>query len=124
MQKMGVPSEFNGLLKSCADQFRIIICIGGAAQEPPLRQEKGVPQGDDLSPIIFNPGLVMETLLRDVNAHAAELGVTISAEAAESVRVQTGKWQFLQNGMFDPHYQGSYGHRYLMKLNLLMLTLE
>ena len=88
MQKMGVPSEFTGLLKSWADQSRITLRMGGAAPES-FRQEKGVPQGGVLSPIIFN--LVIEVLLRYVNAHAAELGVTMSAEIAESAaRAQVG----------------------------------
>ena len=87
MQKMGVPAEFTGILRSWADQSRISLRMGGASSEP-FRQEKGVPQGGVLSPIIFN--LVMETLLRYVNAHAAELGVEISAEVAETARARAG----------------------------------
>ena len=34
MQKMGIPTEFTGLLKSWADQSRIILHMGGAAQQP------------------------------------------------------------------------------------------
>ena len=81
MQKMGVPTEFTGLLKSWADQSRIILHMGGAAQQP-FQQQKGVPQGGVLSPIIFN--LVIEVLLRYVNSHSEELGVQINAEAARS----------------------------------------
>ena len=83
MQRMGVPVEFTDLLQSWADQSRIALCMGDAPQQP-FPQEKGVPQGGVLSPIIFN--LVLEVLLRYVNAHAAELGVEISAEAAPAAR--------------------------------------
>ena len=87
MQHMGVPAEFTGLLKSWADQSRITLRMGGAASES-FMQEKGVPQGGVLSPIIFN--LVIEVLLRYVNAHAAELGVEISAQAALAARAPAG----------------------------------
>ena len=83
MQKMGIPTEFTGLLKSWADQSRIILHMGGAAQQP-FQQQKGVPQGGVLSPIIFN--LVIEVLLRYVNLHSAELGVLINAEVAQTAR--------------------------------------
>ena len=83
MQRMGVPTEFTNLLKSWSDQSRIVLRTGDAPHEP-FPQEKGVPQGGVLSPIIFN--LVLEVLLRYVNAHAAELGVELSAEAAQAAR--------------------------------------
>jgi hypothetical protein len=45
--------------------------------QPPFPQQTGVPQGGVLSPILFN--IVLEILLRFVNARAAELGVEMSA---------------------------------------------
>ena len=81
MQQMGIPPEFTGLLKSWADQSRITLRMGGSTH-PSFPQEKGVPQGGVLSPIIFN--LVIEVLLRYVNSHAAELGVEIRAAAARA----------------------------------------
>ena len=77
---MGVPAGFSSLLKSWTAQSRITLCVGGELQQPPFPQETGVPQGGVLSPILFN--IVMEVLLRYVNAHAADLGVKLSAEDA------------------------------------------
>ena len=78
---MGIPSGFSDLLKSWTAQSRITLCVGGVLQQPSFRQETGVPQGGVLSPILFN--IVMEILLRYVNARAADLGVKLSAENAE-----------------------------------------
>jgi len=78
MRKMGIPEAFVNLLRTWTAQSQITLKMGGVAQKP-FPQETGVPQGGVLSPICFN--LLMEVLLRYVNAHAAELGVTISAGA-------------------------------------------
>ena len=82
LERMGIPSDFIALLKSWTAQSRIALRMGGTTLEP-FPQETGVPQGGVLSPVIFN--LFIEMLLRHVNAHAAELGVELSAvEAARA----------------------------------------
>ena len=81
LDAMGIPALFSDLLKSWTAQSRITLCVGGVLQQPAFAQEMGVPQGGVLSPILFN--FVMEILLRYVNSHAADLGVTLSAKNAE-----------------------------------------
>jgi len=86
LRRIGLPDEFIGLLKSWADQSRITLYMGDSPQQP-FPQEKGVPQGGVLSPIIFN--LVLEVLLRYVNAHGRSLGsrsALRSAAAAAAAR--------------------------------------
>ncbi len=80
LEIMGIPDGFSGLLKSWVAQSRITQCVSGDLQPPSFPQEIGVPQGGVLSPILFN--IVLEVLLRYVNAHAAELGVVFSVDAA------------------------------------------
>jgi hypothetical protein len=84
LERMGIPSDFMTLLKTWTAQSRIALRMGGATLEP-FPQETGVPQGGVLSPIIFN--LFIEMLLRHVNAHAADLGVKLSAVEAERAGV-------------------------------------
>jgi len=79
MEKMGVPAIFTGILKSWAIQSRVTLSMGGVCLAP-FAQEKGVPQGGVLSPIIFN--FVMEVLLRYVNSNAQRLGIEVKADAA------------------------------------------
>ena len=79
---MNIPAAFIGLLKSWVAQSRITLRIGGDLQPPAFPQKMGVPQGGVLSPILFN--IVLEVLLRYVNARNAELGVEFSATAAGS----------------------------------------
>jgi hypothetical protein len=56
--------------------------VGGDSEllPPSFPQEVGVPQGGVASPILFN--IILEVLLRFVNARAAELGVECSDAAA------------------------------------------
>ena len=75
---LGIPAGFTSLLKSWAAQSRITLCVGGDLIQPAFPQETGVPQGGVLSPILFN--IVLEILLRYVNARASELGVEMSDE--------------------------------------------
>ena len=76
MRRMGMPEDFVTLLRTWSCQSNIELKMGGVPQEP-FPQETGVPQGGVLSPICFN--LFIEVLLRYINAHAARLGVTLSA---------------------------------------------
>jgi hypothetical protein len=78
---MGVPAGFSDLLKTWTAQSRITLCVDGVLQQPSFSQETRVPQGGVLSPILFN--IVMEILLRYVNARAADFCVKLSAEDAE-----------------------------------------
>ena len=80
LQLMNVPAAFIELLKSWAEQSRITLRVGDKRLEPSFSQEIGVPQGGALSPILFN--IVLEILLRYVNARAAEFGVEMAAESA------------------------------------------
>ena len=80
LKRMSIPDDFISLLKSWTSQSQISLRMGGTTLEP-FPQETGVPQGGVLSPIIFN--LFIETLIRYVNAHAADLGVELSADDAK-----------------------------------------
>ena len=82
---MGIPSSFTHLLKSWTAQSMITLCVDGNLLQPPFPQEMGVPQGGVLSPILFN--IVLEILLRYINAQAAVLGVKMAAEDAQRMGV-------------------------------------
>ena len=83
LRRMGAPDAFITLLRTWAEQSNITLSMGGAKQQP-FPQETGVPQGGVLSPICFN--FFIEVLLRYVNTHAAELGVTLSATDATTCK--------------------------------------